>query len=268
MPVCFRHPERETAIACTRCDRPICVECMVNAAVGFQCPECANQKSNIINVRQQSAIAALPRVTRAVIGANIAVFILNIFLGIAGAESFGMIPGMIAQGQWYRLISAAFLHGGFLHIAFNMYALYFLGPELERFFGRIRFAIIYFLAALGGGVATYYFSDVNTVSVGASGAIFGLMGASIAVGHEVRADIRQYVSLFVINVMIGFMSPGIDWRAHLGGAVAGALSAWVMLRAQRMRNASFEYVGIVAIFVALVAVTIARNNQILLMLGL
>lgn len=268
MQVCYRHPDRETAITCTRCDRPICVECMVNAAVGFQCPECANQKSQIINVRQQSALSTLPRVTRAIIGANIAVFVMNVFAGVAGAESFGMIPGMIAQGQWYRLITAAFLHGGFLHIAFNMYALYFLGPDLERFFGRFRFAVIYFLAAFGGGVATYYFSDVNTISVGASGAIFGLMGASIAVGHEVRADIRQYVSLFAINVMIGFMSPGIDWRAHLGGAVAGALGAWIMLRSQKLRNIAIEYVGILGITVALVAAVIARNNQILLMLGL
>ena len=94
------------------------------------------------------------------------------------------------------------------------------------------------------------------------------MGASIAVGHEVRADIRQYVSLFVINVMIGFMSPGIDWRAHLGGAVAGALSAWVMLRAVKLRNVAVEYFGLSAILLVLITATIARNNQILLMLGL
>lgn len=239
---------------------------MVNAAVGFQCPECANQKSNIINVRQQSAFAAMPRVTRTIIAANVAVFILNM-VGIAKMDSFGMIPVMIANGEWYRLITAAFLHGGLLHIAFNMYALYFLGPDLERFLGRIRFSIVYFVAALGGGVASYYFSDVNTISVGASGAIFGLMGASIAVGHEVRADIRQYVSLFAINVMIGFMSPGIDWRAHLGGAVAGALTAWFMLRGQKLRNAGIEYAGIAVIILVLVAATIARNNQILLMVG-
>lgn len=267
MPNCYRHPDRETAISCTRCDRPICVECMVNAAVGFQCPECANQKSNIINVRSQSAISLMPQVTRAIIGANIAVYIANFVLGIAGAESFGMIPAMIAHGQWYRLLTAAFLHGGLLHIAFNMYALYFLGPDLERFFGRMRFAVIYFVAALGGGVASYYFSDINTVSVGASGAIFGLMAASIAVGHEVRGDIRQYVSLFAINVMIGFMSPGIDWRAHLGGAIAGGLTAWVMLRAVKNRNRGMEIVSITAIVIVLAAVTIARNNQILLMLG-
>ena len=238
---------------------------MVNAAVGFQCPECANQKSNIINVKQQSAFATMPRVTRTIIAANVAVFLLNM-VGIAKMDSFGMIPVMIADGQWYRLITAAFLHGGLLHIAFNMYALYFLGPDLERFLGRVRFGVVYFVAAFGGGVASYYFSDVNTISVGASGAIFGLMGASIAVGHEVRADIRQYVSLFVINVMIGFMSPGIDWRAHLGGAVAGALTAWFM-RGQKMRNVAIEYGGIALLILVLVAATIARNNQILLMVS-
>lgn len=209
----------------------------------------------------------MPRVTRAIIGANIAVYIANFILGIGGAESFGMIPVMIADGQWYRLITAAFLHGSFLHIGFNMYALYYLGPDLERFFGRARFTVIYFVAALGGGVASYYFSDVNTVSVGASGAIFGLMAASIALGHEVHADIRQYISLFAINVMIGFMSPGIDWRAHLGGAIAGGLTAWLMLRAVKNRNKGMELIGILALVVAITAITVARNNQILLLLS-
>lgn len=240
---------------------------MVNAAVGYQCPQCANQKTNIINVRQQSVISAMPPATRFIIGANIAVFIANYLLGIGGAESFAMIPAMIAQGQWYRLVTSAFLHGGFLHIAFNMYALYFLGPALERFFGRIRFTVLYLVAALGGGVATYYFSDVNTISVGASGAIFGLMAASIAVGHEVRADIRQYVSLFAINIMIGFMSPGIDWRAHLGGAVVGGLIAWIMMRDQRLRNVAIEYVGILVVLAVLAFAVSARSSQILALVG-
>ena len=113
-------------------------------------------------------------------------------------------------------------HGSFLHIAFNMYVLFALGPTLERILGHSRYLILYVLAAIGGGVASYVFSDMRTVSVGASGAIFGLMGALVVAGRRLRYDVTQVLVLLGINVVIGFIASGVDWRAHLGGLVTGA----------------------------------------------
>ena len=124
------------------------------------------------------------------------------------ALEYGMYPVAIAQGgEWWRLFTSAFLHGSFIHIAFNMYVLFFLGPTLERILGHARFTVLYLLAALGGSVASYWFSDLGTVSVGASGAIFGLMGALIVAGRRMRYDISQVLLLLAINVAIGFFSP-------------------------------------------------------------
>ena len=170
----------------------------------------------------------------------VGVFALGYVMGVKSLDiySLGMIPDAISiDHQWYRLITSAFLHGGFLHIAFNMFALYQLGPALEALLGSKRFLALYLIAALGGGVASYLFSAANTVSVGASGAIFGLMTASIVVGRQIGADISQIALWLGINVLIGFSSPGIDWRAHLGGAITGAVVASIQTNPSSGRTA-------------------------------
>lgn len=269
-PVCYVHPDRETWIRCTRCERPICPECMTAAAVGYQCPEC---------VREGAASIAAPRtafggrvgrdgaVTTSLIGVCAFLFVTVTLLDAAGGlERWGMWPRAIAlDDQWFRLISSIFLHANWLHIGFNMYVLFLLGPPLERVLGHGRFLTLYLLSGIGGSVASYWFSPVNTLSVGASGAIFGLMTAWIVVGRRLDRDVTQIIVLLAINVVLGFFLRGVDWRAHLGGAVTGALVALLLTtgrgregRAQLGRQA----VSVGAVLVGLIILTVMRSAQI------
>ena len=170
--------------------------------------------------------------------------------------------GIAVGGEWWRLVTAAFLHGSFLHIAFNMYVLFALGPTLERILGHGRYLTLYVLAALGGGVASYVFSDIRTVSVGASGAIFGLMGALVVAGRRLRYDITQVLVLLGINVVIGFFSPGVDWRAHLGGLVTGAVVAAIMVFPARRHRTAVQVSGLLAVVFVLAALAAWRTTQI------
>ncbi len=205
-----------------------------------------------------------PRVTYALIALNVAIFGIQFLQGIDTlAVDYGMWPiGIANDGEWWRLFTSAFLHGSFLHIAFNMYVLFFLGPTLERILGHTRFLTLYILAALGGSVASYWFSDINTVSVGASGAIFGLMGALIVAGHRLKYDITQVLVLLGINVVIGFISPNVDWRAHFGGLVIGALVAAIMVLPPKRIRIPAQIAGVATLLVLLIVLTIIRTEQI------
>ncbi|MDP4690671.1 MAG: rhomboid family intramembrane serine protease [Candidatus Nanopelagicales bacterium] len=266
---CYHHPDRPTYITCARCARPICPECMRSAPVGFQCPDCVGQAAR--TMRQPvtisgGAVITKPYVTWTLIGLTVTVFLWQVATGIgAVAEDFGMWPfGIALYGEGWRLITAAFLHGSWLHIAFNMYVLFVLGPTLERALGHVRFVVLYLVAALGGSVASYVFSDPRTVSVGASGAIFGLMGALIVAGRRMRWDITQVLVLLGINVVIGFLSPDVDWRAHFGGLVVGALVAGVLVWTPaplRSARVLWQVLGVAAILGVLVATTMWRTGQ-------
>lgn len=241
---------------------------MVPAAVGFQCPDCVAGGAATIRQPRTAAGAAYisrPTVTFVLIAINLAVFLVELVLAIDEmAVQFGMWPVAIAvDGEWSRLITAAFLHGSFLHIAFNMYVLYALGPTLERVLGHVRFLLLYVIAALGGSVASYVFSDIRTVSVGASGAIFGLMGALLVAGRRLGHDVRQVAVLLGVNVLIGFIAPGVDWRAHLGGLVTGAAVAAVFVFAPRTRRTLVQALGIGVILIVLAGVVAWRTNDIL-----
>ena len=244
---------------------------MISAPVGFQCPECvASAQVALPKTRFGGSFNTVPKVTRAILISCISIFLISLLLGgiRAFAISFGMIPAAIAQGEWWRLLTSTLLHGSILHLLFNMYALYWLGPQLERSLGHVRFAALYVLSALGGSVASYWFSDLNTVSVGASGAIFGLITATIVIGRETRADVSQLVVLLGLNVIIGFLQPGIDWRAHFGGAVIGALVALLYTKGTRLNRDQIHRVGLAGIFTVLVLATLARNAQVASTLGL
>ena len=268
---CYRHPDVETGVVCSRCDRGICPNCMINAPVGFQCPECVQSNAApLVRTRFGGAAIALPRVTKFIITACVAIFVINLFSNnrFLSPETFGMFPVAIAQGEWFRLITSAFLHYGFMHIAFNMYGLYILGPQLEELMGHRRFTALYLLTALGGSVASYWFSPIATLSVGASGAIFGLMAATMIIGREIRADVSQIAVLFGINVVIGFLNTGVDWRAHLGGAAVGALIAWLLVQGLRLRKPQIATVGMSAIFFALVVLVVMRDSAVNTLFGL
>jgi membrane associated rhomboid family serine protease len=240
---------------------------MVPAPVGFQCPDCvAGAADSIPQVTTVAGGAPIskPAVTYTLIGINVAIFVLQFAVGVnAVAGDWGMWPvGIAVGGEWWRLVTAAFLHGSFLHVAFNMYVLFALGPTLERILGHGRYLTLYLLAALGGGVASYVFSDIRTVSVGASGAIFGLMGALVVAGRRLRYDITQVLILLGINVVIGFVSPGVDWRAHLGGLVTGAVVAAIMVFPEKRHRTAIQAGGLVAVVLVLAALTMWRTGQI------
>ncbi|MBU6347195.1 MAG: rhomboid family intramembrane serine protease [Actinomycetales bacterium] len=266
MAVCYRHLDRATGITCNRCDAFICPECMINAPVGFQCPDCA-AISNPRGARYRSKLdqgwlASIPPVSRNIFVACFAIFVFTRVFGLTQSYAlrFAMWPQAVAQGEWYRVISATFLHAGILHIAFNMYALYILGPNLERMLGSRKFFSLYFLSALGGSTLGFWFSDPNSSSIGASGAIFGLLTATIVIGRHMRADVTQLVVLLVINTILGF-SGGIDWRAHLGGALTGALVATIFVRELiAMKSTRFSF-GATSVLIALLVLIFLRAQQ-------
>ncbi len=261
---CYRHPDRPTYIGCIRCGRPVCPECMRGAAVGHQCPDCvAAAAAAAAPVR--TAFGGVDRgggpvVSYTLIAVNLAVFVLQ--MGNRALQGkLALWPVVVAgltsgHQEYYRLISSAFAHGGILHIAFNMYALYILGPPMERHLGRLRFAALYLLSALGGSVVVYLFSPLNAATVGASGAIFGLFGATLVASRRLNLDVRWLVGLIVVNLAITFTVPGISWQGHIGGLVTGAAVAAVYVYAPRARRtlvqAGFSAV-LLAVFAALIA---------------
>ncbi|TAK70365.1 MAG: rhomboid family intramembrane serine protease [Actinomycetota bacterium] len=246
---------------------------MTQAAVGWHCPECVRAAAATVRAPQGrfgGRLATGTPVTLLLIAANVVIFVLTLVGGQAAAnDAAGLHPYSVALlGEWWRLPASMFLHTGFLHILFNMYVLYLFGQPLERLFGSLRFAALYLLAGLGGAVASYWFSDPRTVSVGASGAIFGLMGALAVVGRRLQYDIGTVIAVIAINLVLGFIVTGIDWRAHLGGLVTGAVVAAVLAYAPRRGRLVVQWAGLAAILLALVAATALRTQDLRSPLGL
>ena len=213
---------------------------MRSASVGFQCPD--DVKAGAKTVRQGRTVFGgkvsgdTSRVSIALVAFNVVVFVAGLLLGERQLqEAYGNLPGPVqlsdgmvggvATGEYYRLLTAAFLHGGLIHLAMNMFALASLGPTLESALGRSRYLALYLLSALGGSTLSFLLSAPGQLGVGASGAIFGLFGAYYVIVRRLGGETRQIVTLLVINLFITFAVPIIDWRAHLGGLVTGALVA-------------------------------------------
>lgn len=245
---------------------------MIPASVGFQCPECVAAGAAAVRAPAGEALPAQarPMVSYTLVGICGVVYLLQMLLGDQVIAQFAMRPVSIAFGsEFYRLFTAMFLHGSVLHIAFNMYVLVVLGPTLERILGHGRFLLLYLLAGLGGSAASYAFSEPTTWSVGASGAIFGLMGALLVAGKRLRYDVTMVMALVALNVVIGFVfSSGIDWRAHLGGLATGAAIAAVMVTPKGIsRPAPVEIAGVVAIAVVVLGLIVWRTNSLLALAG-
>jgi membrane associated rhomboid family serine protease len=237
-PTCEWHPERETYIQCTRCGRSICPDCMNSAAVGFQCPRCVSEgraRTREARTVFGGQVARGSVVTITLIVVNVVAFIGQYLYGFdRSIQDFGQISYAltlqgevigVAAGEYYRLVTSMFMHSGITHIAFNMLALWVLGPTIEALFGRTRFALLYLLSGLGGSVATYVFAAQNVFSIGASGAVFGLMGAVLVASRRLKQDVKAVLILIGLNVAIGFTLPNINYIAHFGGLVTGALVA-------------------------------------------
>ena len=248
---CYRHPDRPTGISCVRCGRPICPECMTSASVGFQCPECIRAgQASVRAPRRVPAVRSAGRrwgfVTLTLIGLNVAVFVATaVSAAIEGHNPLDnqrsslfadlMLAPVLVQafGEDWRLITSAFLHIGPLHLAINMLALLLFGSELERAFGRWRYLAVYLLSAIGGSVAIELFGNPNQAVAGASGAIWGLMGAFGVLAGTQRGDVRGVAVLLVVNLAFSVLVPGISLLGHLGGLVGGLLAAGVVAVARR-----------------------------------
>jgi membrane associated rhomboid family serine protease len=279
VPTCFRHPGRETYVSCVRCGRPACPDCLRSAAVGQQCVDCVREGNR--GARRSSAVfggrpAAGATVTWILVGLNILLYLVELahpsiandwaMLGKAQITNGGPLQG-VAQGQYYRLITSAFLPppglGGLgpLDIVFNMWALILVGPALERLLGPVRYIAVYLVSALGGSVMFYLIGPANVEALGASGAIFGLFGAWFVVARRLRLDSRWIVTIIVLNLVLGFVVHGIAWQAHVGGILAGGLLTAAYAYAPRASRALIQGGATAAILALLALAVVARDHQ-------
>ncbi|MEV0260558.1 rhomboid family intramembrane serine protease [Streptomyces sp. NPDC050617] len=277
---CYRHPDRETGVRCVRCERPICPDCMVSASVGFQCPECVSTgsgtgqspRANTPRTVAGGAVTADPRlVTKALLGVNLAVFIAVYFVGDSLTDALTLIgkaydpnlPGEVgvANGQWYRLLTSMFAHQEIWHIGFNMLSLWWLGPPLEAALGRARFLALFLVAGLGGNALAYLLSPQNMGTLGASGAIFGMLGATAVLMRRLNYDMRPVIALLALNLLFTFTFAGISWQAHLGGLVVGTVVAYGMVHAPRDKRALVQWGTCALMLLVIAAVVIVRTVQ-------
>jgi len=239
---CYRHPDRRAGVVCQRCDRPICPDCMRQASVGFHCPECTKQGAQKI-VRPQQVFNARPVATLTIVAVNAAVYLAGIGPGGTTRSSFIYDGGLIArafnpvsktligvaEGEWYRLVTSGFLHANLIHIGFNMFVLYRLGQLLEPVLGRARFVLLYFVAMFGGTLGVMVV-DPNSLTVGASGAVFGLMGVAVAVFRARGINVMDtgLGATVMLNLVFTFAIPGISIGGHVGGLIVGFLAGWIL----------------------------------------
>ncbi len=263
MATCYRHPSRETNVACSNCDRPICPDCMTSTPVGMRCPECSKQRTQVRNPVGAAGRSDAPA-TYAILGACVLAFVVEMLGGggvatLDGGGSvitdFGLFGPSVAEGEPYRIVTSAFLHAGILHLGLNMFALYVLGSLLEPAIGTARFAGIYVASILGGAFGALLL-DPTEITVGASGGIFGLMAAAFLIARDRGLDeLASQVGFFVIiNLVFTFSIPGISIGGHLGGLIGGGLAALLINRARRVpaNGRALELGGTVALCVAAV----------------
>lgn len=261
---CARHPDRVTGVRCQRCDRPVCPECATPAAVGVQCPDCI-AASRAAAPRRPSALvrafrpgSRVPVVSYSILGLTLVVYLLQWVTQGAVTTALAYFPPLTALEPW-RMLTVALVHSdsSFFHIIFNMYSLWVLGPLLESLIGRARFLTVYVLSALGGSVAVLWLAPLSIV-VGASGAIFGLLGAFFVIQRRLGGRNVQLVVIIAINLALGFVIPGVSWQSHVGGLLVGAACAAVMLRTRRADQQRQQALLLAGVGAALVALTVLR----------
>lgn len=268
--VCVRHPDRPTGLACSRCDRPACPACLQPAPVGQHCVDCLAEAARTTPRRRTVAGASRtgkPVVVPALIVANVVVYVITAVTAGSVMSNFlsplfqagGLVPLRVADGEYWRVITSGFLHIGPLHLAFNMYALWIIGREVETVLGRARFVAVYGVSMLGGAAAVMLFSAPNGLTAGASGAVFGLMGALFVLLRRLKLPTGQVVALIAINAVISFSIQGISWQGHLGGLVFGAAVTAALVHLgtgspQRRRTQVLAVSGLTALAVVLIVV--------------
>jgi membrane associated rhomboid family serine protease len=264
-PTCYRHPDRSTLLSCSRCGRPICSACSIDAAVGQRCPECVRDEGVqriIPSTPTQRRTASDAPATRAFLAIAIGLFVITGIGGRTGiVAALAQDNALVAAGEWWRIFTVVLLHGSVTHIIFNMWALWVLGPQIERSAGSWPFAGLYLASAGFGGVAAFYWGGESFLGVGASGAIFGLFGVWLNWALHRRntmwgrALLGNLGFLLLINAAIPFLIPGIAWQAHVGGLVAGFAIGEIWSRV-RGDNVTQLRTAVAFVMAALAAVTV------------
>ena len=264
---CYRHTDREAYISCQRCERLICPDCMRDAAVGFQCPECIAEGRKSVRAPRTITGGAISMragaVSMGLLGINVVVFLLQLATegSVNSVFQLGAMQGYaVAEGDYWRLFTAAFLHAGFLHIAFNMYALYLFGPYIERALGTTRFVVSYVTMAVASSVFVYWLTEPQIATIGASGAVFGLFGLALVLLIRTRQDVRGLLVLLAINAFISLQG-NISWQGHLGGFVTGALLGLALAYAPRERRSAYQLAAFGLTWVVIVVAVVARTAQ-------
>jgi membrane associated rhomboid family serine protease len=240
---CYRHPDRETGVSCSSCGRPICPDCMTPTPVGMRCPECMRQRTKVVRnpTGTPGQFSAFPA-TMALIAINVIVYLVEIAGGAGGINDpsgrieadFGLFGPLVNEGEWYRLVTSGFLHASLIHIGFNMLILFFLGRLLEPALGTVRFLAIYFASLLAGSLGVMLL-DPNALTLGASGAVFGLAGATVVIarGRGMDAIATEIGFLIVFNLIFSFTASHVSVGGHLGGLVGGTICAFAIVAGER-----------------------------------
>lgn len=269
---CYRHPNRETAVSCSNCGRPICPDCMTPSPVGMRCPECSKQQTRVVRGVGEASFAGAAPATFALIAINVAVFLAEVAGGGGGLTphgsslifNFGLFGPSVAEGEWYRLATSGFLHASIFHIGFNMFALYFLGRILEPGIGTPRFLVVYFVSLFAGSLGAILLSP-DSLTIGASGAIFGIFGATFVIArHRGIAGLASSIGvILVLNLVFTLGRPEISIGGHLGGLVGGVLCALFIVAGERgylgERHLPMELLAMAAVgfFAIASAITVA-----------
>jgi membrane associated rhomboid family serine protease len=267
MQTCYRHSDRRAGVVCQRCDRPICPDCMRQASVGFHCPECT--KSGAQKVVRPAQLLR-PLVTQILIGVNLFIYAIGIGPGLQTRDQVIYDGGLIgsafnpisqeligvANGEWYRIVSSGFLHANLMHVGFNMFILYRLGQLLEPALGRSRFLLVYVVSLLGGAFGVLLI-DPNHFTVGASGAVFGVMGAAVAVFRARGVNVMDsgLGTTILLNLGLTFLVPGISIGGHVGGLVTGYVAGELLMSVgpQYLKDPKLAFTSVVALGIAVTA---------------
>lgn len=277
LPGCWWHPNRPTGLSCSRCGRPACPDCLREAPVGFQCTDCVHSgtqqqrrqhrdyqeagfgQRTVFGARLSQSVL----VTQAILAVNVLVFLLTVFQAQSltdndTSDAFQRgslyVTATLGHDEWWRVLTSGFLHYGPLHIAVNMFSLWMMGRSLEQVCGRGRYLALYFTSMLGASAAVLVFDQSGPPTVGASGALFGLMGAYAVTVLKLRLNPTGLIITLALNAFITFGIPGISIWAHVGGLVTGALVTVALLYAPQDNQVRWQAVGLAIIVLALVGV--------------
>jgi membrane associated rhomboid family serine protease len=257
---CYRHPDRRGGVICQRCDRPICPDCMHQASVGFHCPECTKASGQrVVTAGQLRGGAGGLLVTNLLIAANVAVFVAGLGGGLETKSSVifdgGLAGPLVASGEWWRIFSSGFLHANLIHIGFNCLVLYQLGQLVEPVLGRVRFAAAYVCSMVAGSFGVLVL-DPNAFTVGASGAVFGMMGVAVALMRQrgINPFQTSLGGTIMLNLLLTFSIRGISIGGHVGGLLGGLVAGWLLTElGERARSPLAPVGAVLALTGALVA---------------